>query len=40
MQALVAEGDIRDERFWIERGKNQGNGHTTAPAYAGKTAGI
>src|ERR1035437_4617732 len=28
MPALRAEGEIRDERFWPERGKNQGIGHT------------
>src|ERR1035438_1543734 len=30
MPALRAEGEIRDERFWPERGKNQGIGHTSA----------
>src|ERR1035437_10388023 len=30
MPALRAEGEIRDERFWPERGKNQGLGHTAA----------
>jgi hypothetical protein len=30
MPALGAEGEIRDERFWPGRGKNQGIGHTTA----------
>src|ERR1035437_2910179 len=28
MPALRAEGEIRDERFWPERGKNQGIGYT------------
>jgi len=31
MPALRAEGEIRDERFWPKRGRNQGMEHTTAP---------
>src|ERR1019366_6739726 len=30
MPALRAEGEIRDERFWPEKGENQGIGHTAA----------
>src|ERR1019366_4264083 len=34
MPVLRAEEEIRDERFWPERGKKQGIEHTTAPADA------
>ena|ERR1035437_748111 len=40
MPALRAEEEVRDERFWPEGGKNQGIGHTTAPACDGWRTGV